>query len=73
MNTLAYIAACEADSPNSPDFESLHNFHRDKYMHQACKVLRAKIFSLLNDEGAIDDEQFCELVDAINGCDPFPG
>ena len=70
MNTLAYIAACEVDSPNSPDFESVHNYHRSKYMHALCKKLRADVFDALN-EGAIDDEQFCELVDALNGCDPL--
>lgn len=68
MNTLAYIAACEIVSPNSPEFESVHNYQRDKRMAAMCRKLRGALSDAL-DEGAIDDEQFCELFDAIKTCD----
>jgi hypothetical protein len=64
MNDLGYIAACEIQSPNSPDFDRVVANQR---RYQACLVLlnlRANVFDALN-KGEIDDENYCVICDAL--------
>lgn len=67
--SLAYIAACEADSPNSPDFERIHQRHRNQHLAAHLNALRRHTADALN-TGHIDEEQFCDLMDLFNGIDP---
>lgn len=60
----AYIAACEIQSPNSPDFDHVHEHQREKHMTRATSLLLC-VVECLHKSGDIDDEQFIEFTEAL--------
>lgn len=65
MTSPEYIAACEIDSPNSPDFASILRLKETESMRRVKKALNAKLFEMLN-TGLIGDAIFAEAFDTVN-------
>lgn len=65
MTSPEYIAACEIDSPNSPDFESILRLKETESLRRVKKALRAKLAEMVGN-GEIGDTVFVIAYDAIN-------
>lgn len=65
----AYIAACEIQSPNSPDFEAVLAHQRRLHATRFLQRVREFAFTALN-RGEIEDEDYLVFIDIINQITP---
>ena len=61
----AYIAACEIQSPNSPDFEIVLAHQRRLHAARFLEKVKESAFAALI-RGEIEDEHYLAFIDAID-------